>query len=902
MLTNSKMIINNIPYLIIFSLIKLELKMTVSTTNSNVNNQESNQAASSSIKNYKIPRSLQGKKCLAITAVRNILKPIKENGSLNKNHISLSRAVTSFNSLNDEVNKLESGNGNSKISRLWKNKLSEDETNNLIGAREFIDENTEAVQQICARRQAAIEAYNNGAQRVSKNDQLIRLQQTSNGPSYYKDAFNTPFFKAVNTEKVESFNQLLQAALTQGNGNIHGYCTVVAELLAEAAVYIHGVDSLLEQTFLEQEKLAYETLSKGGVSVSNISSNTIVRSLEVRSQDLIDHQTQFTRLQKRTIPTQFYNLFNNAFFKSLDIDRVEQFNSIWEKQNNHEQIDWKLFCKLSQDLFTKASYIASGSHTKIFENMLILAQRCPLIGRLDDHLTSIENRCEDFSVPFSKFTDEAPVSDTIDYFMLMVEQYSELKCFGNKQYKDDMIVWRKNAELSPTTDSWKIARNPLEDPYFHISYAPGIIEAGNGIYVSETLSETKIGAWKTLWDKNIGCIVNLRENNEASVNTNDQTHSLAYGPQTINEERTYGEITVKLVNETDHYTNKASNSVVTKREYLLTCNGEEKTVTQLHIRCWEDRMVPDASAMLFTLKEALRNFEYQSVLFHCKSGIGRAGTARILFNYYRHITLITDVFKSEESPEEFKKKVLEALGELKLEKLYMYTLFIRDQIQGSEQMTFMRHMIREMTLLSLGQRDHIVPFPGMPAPQLDRNEKGENLSISEKDVERAKKGEPVGRPQDSANTKTFYALLSLQGSNRSTLQQPTEEQAGQLIKGLHPDDAFNLMMRVEKLKRSESLAAIIQQIISSGQSLAELETKWSEELSKDWSALTEENKDQLNCVVNNEVINDPNLMSLLTRRAWGFRQLMLTGNKEELHDFLQQHAPSNPSSIAASSH
>ncbi|KAI0221677.1 Receptor-type tyrosine-protein phosphatase kappa [Lamellibrachia satsuma] len=95
-----------------------------------------------------------------------------------------------------------------------------------------------------------------------------------------------------------------------------------------------------------------------------------------------------------------------------------------------------------------------------------------------------------------------------------------------------------------------------------------------------------------------------------------------YWPLTTGVQAQYGKFTV-ITLSCDVY------SDYTLRTFLLTCQGERRTITHFQFTSWPDKGVPKYTYPLLTFRRLVRSFDDRStgpIIVHCSAGVGQTGT------------------------------------------------------------------------------------------------------------------------------------------------------------------------------------------------------------------------------------------------------------------------------------
>ncbi|XP_033744584.1 tyrosine-protein phosphatase non-receptor type 12-like isoform X2 [Pecten maximus] len=155
-----------------------------------------------------------------------------------------------------------------------------------------------------------------------------------------------------------------------------------------------------------------------------------------------------------------------------------------------------------------------------------------------------------------------------------------------------------------------INANLIQDPYNNDGY----------IATQGPLPHTVDDFWRMIMEKKVKVVImacKLVEGNKKKC--------AVYWPETVGEEESYGNVTVKMTNESD------MKEDCTVRVFEASYGDQFHKVTQYHYTGWPDHGIPEDREVILTMIANMRDIRENDpakapILVHCSAGCGRTGT------------------------------------------------------------------------------------------------------------------------------------------------------------------------------------------------------------------------------------------------------------------------------------
>jgi protein tyrosine phosphatase len=172
--------------------------------------------------------------------------------------------------------------------------------------------------------------------------------------------------------------------------------------------------------------------------------------------------------------------------------------------------------------------------------------------------------------------------------------------------------------------------------------------------------ETITDFWNMIWDYNVPVIVMLCR----LVEEENRIKAHQYWPNTDCQQtylaRTGGSMSVRLSREYQY----ENYEEIVIREMVITYNGEERTVNQVHFIGWPDNSIPTNHESFMGLLKAADSMMKGSsgpMTVHCSAGVGRTGTFICIHSTIQRML----EHKESGSSEMFKHKIFDTVQQMK---------------------------------------------------------------------------------------------------------------------------------------------------------------------------------------------------------------------------------------------
>ncbi|KAF1802500.1 protein-tyrosine phosphatase-like protein [Mucor lusitanicus] len=161
--------------------------------------------------------------------------------------------------------------------------------------------------------------------------------------------------------------------------------------------------------------------------------------------------------------------------------------------------------------------------------------------------------------------------------------------------------------------------------------------------------------WQMIWNENSSVIVMLTQETEMN-----KIKCHTYWPTMENVSQAYGSITVTLASESKQAVRNMNDKrervnddvdqdeCIITRKFTVSCDGAERTLTQLQYTGWTDFGVPDHPIGILTLvhqadvAQSKRNTG--PIVVHCSAGCGRSGTFCVIDTMIQRLWQKRDVY------------------------------------------------------------------------------------------------------------------------------------------------------------------------------------------------------------------------------------------------------------------
>ncbi|XP_044765827.1 tyrosine-protein phosphatase 69D [Coccinella septempunctata] len=157
--------------------------------------------------------------------------------------------------------------------------------------------------------------------------------------------------------------------------------------------------------------------------------------------------------------------------------------------------------------------------------------------------------------------------------------------------------------------------------YINANYVLSYRERKKFICAQGPMDTTVNDFWRMIWEQHLELILMLTNLEEYS-----KTKCAKYWPDKVDDEKTFGDITVTHLDEIRYSDYLVRNLKICRKNGV---KEEERRITQYHYLVWKDFMAPEHPNGIIKFIKRMNevySIEKGCILVHCSAGVGRTGT------------------------------------------------------------------------------------------------------------------------------------------------------------------------------------------------------------------------------------------------------------------------------------